>query len=339
MRTWRLADHGTMAVPRTRRAVLAPASLVPLPATPPPSWPGEAVRIDGAVTYVRRTPPVEPGLPPALYLHGLGGSATNWTDLAGLLAPFVAGAAIDLPGAGRSDPAPRYSLAAMAERVARFIEHDGRGPVHLLGNSLGGTVAVQLAATRPELVRTLTLIAPAMPFLNPRRSVQSRLVPLLAIPRAERVARRLLHRMTPEELARRVVRACFADPDRIPPQRFAEAVADIERRYTVDHYVPAYVATMRGLVTGFLRAYLPGRTSLWRLAATIRVPTLVIGGQADRLVDVRVPARTAWTIPDSRLLMLQGVGHVPQMEVPQLVARAVVGLLREVKATPTAVAD
>ena len=91
----------------------------------------------------------------------------------------------------------------------------------------------------------------------------------------------------------------------------------------------AYVRTLRGLVGSFLRAYLPGSGSLWRIAARIQAPTLVIGGALDRLVDVRVAPQVARTVPDSRLLMLNGVGHVAQMEVPEIVARAVVAMLNE----------
>jgi pimeloyl-ACP methyl ester carboxylesterase len=70
--------------------------------------------------------------------------------------------------------------------------------------------------------------------------------------------------------------------------------------------------------------------SQWRLAARITAPTLVIGGLKDELVDPRVPTQVARAIPDSRLLVLPGVGHVAQMEVPRLVARAVVGLLADI---------
>jgi pimeloyl-ACP methyl ester carboxylesterase len=320
-----------VAVPadRTRAAVLAPDGALPRLPGPVPRWPGRAVRLDGAVTFVRDTPPTTAGAEPALYLHGLGGSSTNWTDLAALLAGRLDAAAIDLPGAGRSDPADRYTIVALAGRVIRWIEHAGRGPVHLLGNSLGGTVAVVVAAGRPDLVSTLTLISPALPFLNPRRSLQSRMVPLLAVPRAEWLARRMLASIPPEQLASRVIEACFADPGRVDGQRLAEAIEDIQLRYTLDHYLSAYVRTMRGLVGSFLRAYLPGDQSLWRLAAGVRAPTLVIGGRQDRLVDVRVPRQAAQVIPDSRLLMLDRVGHVAQMEVPRLVARAVVALLEE----------
>jgi pimeloyl-ACP methyl ester carboxylesterase len=135
--------------------------------------------------------------------------------------------------------------------------------------------------------------------------------------------------MPPEELAHRVIQACFADPGRVAEHRLAEAIEEIRRRYTIEHYLPAYLRTMRGLVGSFLRAYLPGGGSLWRTAAAVRAPTLVIGGRQDRLVDVRVAPQAAWVIPDSRLLMLDGVGHVAHMEVPRLVARAVVAVLDE----------
>jgi pimeloyl-ACP methyl ester carboxylesterase len=70
--------------------------------------------------------------------------------------------------------------------------------------------------------------------------------------------------------------------------------------------------------------------SQWRLAARITAPTLIVGGLTDKIVDPRVPAQVARAIPDSRLLILPGVGHVAQMEVPRLVARAVVGMLDEI---------
>lgn len=297
-----------------------------------PPWPGRSVLLDGALTYVRDTPATAAGAQPALFIHGLGGSSQNWTDLAGLLSHRLAGQAIDLPGFGRSDPGRSYSVSAFADRVIRWIEYADRGPVHLFGNSLGGAVSVRVAAARPDLVRTLTLISPALPFLDPRRSVQGRLLPLLALPRADRLAARRLAQIEPDELTRMVLEACFADCDRLAPQRLAEAVEEAKLRYAVPHYADAYVRTLRGLVGSFLRAYLPGSNSLWRVARRVAAPTLVIGGTLDRLVDVRVSPRAAQMIPDSRLLVLDGVGHVAQMEVPRPVARAVVGMLDEVVA-------
>jgi len=317
-----------------RRAVLADDDELPADGPPVPPWPGHAVEINGRSIFVRATP--SPDGEPALYVHGLGGSSQNWTDLAGLLAPRLDGLALDLPGFGHSDPAPKYAQGALADCVIQLLEKTDRGPVHLIGNSLGGAVSVRVAAMRPDLIRTLTLVSPAMPFLDPRRSLQGRVVPFLALPRVDRLAARRMAAISPEELATQVLRACFADPDGIPPQRLAEAVEEARRRSEVDHFATAYTGAMRGLVLSFLRAQLPGPGSLWAMARRITAPTLVVAGLRDRLVDVRVAPRVARTIPDTRLLLLPDVGHVAQMEVPRVVARAVLGLLSPATSSPRA---
>jgi pimeloyl-ACP methyl ester carboxylesterase len=317
-----------------KRAALVHEESLPVLDRVIPQWPGESVSVDGTATFVRRTPATAPGAEPALYVHGLGGSSLNWTDLSYLLAGRLDGEAIDLPGFGYSDPARAYGITAMADRVVRWIEHSDRGPVHLFGNSFGGAVTVRVAALRPDLVRTLTLISPAMPFMDPRRSLQGRLVPLVFIPRAGALARRRLATITPEELATQVMAACYADPDLLSPQRLAEAIEEVRRRYDVPWYLDAYMRTLRGLVVSFFRAYLPGANSLWRQAARIAAPTLVITGRQDRLVDIRVAPAVAKVVPDSRLLMLDGVGHVAQMERPRVVARAVAAMLEEVDGRP-----
>jgi len=308
----------------------ADSALLPDGEIPPP-WPPRQVEIDGAMLHLRDTPPTTATAEPAVYVHGLGGSSQNFTDLAGLLADRFDGQAVDLPGFGYSDPSRRYSIPAFADRVIKLLEHENRGPVHLVGNSLGGSISVRVAALRPDLIRTLTLISPAMPFLDPRRTAQGPMLPILALPRADRLFAWGMARMTVEEMAEQVLAACFGDTTRVHAQRRAEAIEEIRLRYTVAHYPKAYLGTLRGLVSSFVRAYLPGEASQWRLAARITVPTLVVGGLSDKLVDPRVPAQVAKIIPDSRLLILPGVGHVPQMEVPRLVARGIVGMLDEIR--------
>jgi pimeloyl-ACP methyl ester carboxylesterase len=314
-----------------KRARLAPESAVVPPEELPPPWPGHYVLLDGTRTFVRVTPARRPDAEPALYVHGLGGSATNWTDLAYHLADRFDGEAIDLPGFGHSEPGRRYTVPALADRVIRWIEHSGRGPVHLVGNSMGGAVSVRIAGTRPDLVRSLTLVSPAMPFLDPRRSAQGRFAPLVMLPQAHRLAAWRLAAIPPDEMARMVLAACVGDPDSLHPQRVAEARAEVELRYTVPWYADAYVRSLRGMVLSFLRAYLPGAGSLWRTAARITAPTLVVAGNRDQIVDVRVAPQVARVIPDSRLLTIGGVGHVAQMERPALVARAVLGMLDELR--------
>jgi pimeloyl-ACP methyl ester carboxylesterase len=295
----------------------------------PDPWPARRVTVGGKMLHVRDTPATGSGAEPAVYVHGLGGSSQNFTDLAGLLAGRFDAQAIDLPGFGYSDPSPRYSIRALADILTAYLEHAGRGAVHLVGNSLGGSIAVRVASLRPDLVRTLTLISPAMPFLNPRRTAQGPLLPILALPRADRLFAWGMARLTVEQMADQVMLACFGDTTKVSAQRRAEAIEEIKLRYTVAHYPRAYMGTLRGLVSSFLRAYLPGEGSQWRLAAHIVAPALVIGGLDDKLVDPRVPAQVASVIPDSRLLILPRVGHVAQMEVPRLVARGIVGMLNE----------
>src|ERR1039458_820145 len=141
-------------------------------------WPGELVNTSVGEIFVR-TAPAEAGGEPALFVHGLGGSSRNWTDLMDLLrqpswggvtGPELACEAVDLPGFGYSPPAAdgNYSIGAHVSAVIALIEQRKNWPVHLVGNSLGGAVSTRVAARRPDLVRTLTLISPALPDLRPR---------------------------------------------------------------------------------------------------------------------------------------------------------------------------
>lgn len=141
-----------------------------------------SVSLPGIGLNVRCRPGDRAGLPPALYVHGLGGSSQNWSALMPLLSDVVDGEAVDLPGFGDSPPPDdgNYSVTGHARAVIRLLDAEERGPVHLFGNSLGGAVATRVAAVRPDLVRTLTLISPALPEWR----VQRPAVPtgLLAVP-------------------------------------------------------------------------------------------------------------------------------------------------------------
>jgi pimeloyl-ACP methyl ester carboxylesterase len=285
-----------------------------------PVWPGEFAPAGATTVHVRRALATTPDAVPAVLVHGLGGSATNWTDLMGLLQDRLDSAAPDLPGFGWSPPPPHddYSLLAHTKVVTEFIEADGRAPVHLFGNSLGGTVATLVAARRPDLVRTLTLVSPALPVLRPRASNAH--LPALAAPWiGQRLARRL-GRFPVEARVRATLALCFADPSRVAPERFAEAIAEADRRAHLDHESDAMLLSLRNLIA----AYLWRRPlSLWDEAAKVRAPTLLVYGMRDKLVDPRTSARAARTFPDTRLLLLPDSGHVAQMEHSDEVARAV----------------
>lgn len=314
-----------------KRARLAEAGGVRNPTRPHPPFPGMEHQLSRRRLFIRHTAPTAPGAEHAVFVHGLGGSAQNWTDLADALSDRLAIDAIDLPGFGHSAPAPRVTVPLLAQDVAAWIIESGRAPVHLAGHSLGGAVAVYLAATRPNLVRTLTLVSPAMPFANPRRSHQARYVPMLAVPNMAWFADRAMRSRTPEQVVDDIILGTWADPAMIHPQRRREALAEARRRLATPWNSRAYIQTYRGLMASFFQAFVPGTHSLWRLARDIACPTLVVWGKQDKVIDVRQAPPTALAIPDSRLLILDRTGHVAMMERPQAVARAMAAMFDEMR--------
>jgi pimeloyl-ACP methyl ester carboxylesterase len=322
-----------------RPAVLS-AEPLPRPATLPPPWPGTDVPVRGGHVFVRHTPWTGPvdgdadGAPRerAVYVHGLGGASTNWTDLAGLLAVRFEGWALDLPGFGRSQPPPRarYSVRGHAAAVIDVLEHaraqpgDAEGrPVHLLGNSLGGLVSVLVAARRPDLVASLTLISPAMPVYRVPPAFSRALV-LLLLPGIPTLAERRMARIAPEQHVRAMVRMCFGNPSRVPRARLEQAVEEMRERSGQPWADRALTRSMRALIASYLRT---GRANAWRLARSLRMPTLVLWGDRDKLVDPALAPRLAAAIPDAALQILEGVGHVAMLEAPEPTARAVLGLV------------
>jgi pimeloyl-ACP methyl ester carboxylesterase len=331
----------TPIAPESRPARLSTVALPGTDALPPP-WPGEQVAVRGGAVFVRRTPWAGPvdgprdGAPRerALYVHGLGGASTNWTDLAALLAVRFDGWALDLPGFGRSQPRARTSysvrghVAAVVDVLERIVAEPGEAagrPVHLLGNSLGGLVSVLVAAGRPDLVATLTLVSPAMPVYRVPGAF-SRTLLLLLLPGIPALAERRLSGVTPEQQVRGMVQMCFGDPRRVPRVRLEQALEEMRERAGQPWATRALTRSMRGLLTSYLRV---GPRNAWRLARSLRPPTLVVWGDRDRLVDPALAPRLADAVPDARLLVLEGVGHVAMLEAPEPTARAVLALAED----------
>ena len=318
----------------TEVAGTAPSS--PAGAGPVLPWPGELVRLDVGDVFVRRGP-VEPGSEPALFVHGLGGSALNWTDLMGLLGkpaaangaepavPPFAGEALDLPGFGFSPPPKNgdYSLDARVQAVISLLDSRSYGPVHLIGNSLGGAISTRVAARRPDLVRTLTLISPALPDLRPR-PLPMRLA-VVAMPGLGRWLLTRLQTIPPEQRADTSIAELFVDPGRQLPERRAQAIAEVIRRDTLGYAVDALHGSARSLLTEYTR---PGPGSLWADAARVTAPTLLIHGSHDRLVNPGMSGRAARTFPNCRIVVLPRVGHVAMMERPDVTAAEIREFLR-----------
>ncbi|MEV7238127.1 alpha/beta hydrolase [Streptomyces sp. NPDC051020] len=285
-----------------------------------------SVALPGLTLNVRARPPERTGLPPALYVHGLGGSSQNWSALMPLLQDVVDGEAVDLPGFGDSPPPDdgNYSVTGHARAVIRLLDAGERGPVHLFGNSLGGAVATRVAAVRPDLVRTLTLISPALPEIR----VQWPAVPtgLLAVPGVASLFSRMTKDMTAEQRTRGVMALCYGDPARVSEAGFLEAVAEMERRLELPYFWDAMARSARGIVDAYT---LGGQHGLWRQAERVLAPTQLVYGGRDQLVSYRMARRASAAFRDSRLLTLPDAGHVAMMEYPEAVAQAFRELLDE----------
>ena len=287
---------------------------------PVPHWPGRMVSLPGgAQVYVVETDPAgEGGGEPVLSVHGMSGAATNWTDFMAELAPDYDCKALDLPGSGFSPP-PRsrggYSITALAGTVARLIETLDAGPVHLVGNSMGGAVSIRVAAARPDLVRTLTLISPVLPDRHFRRELLE--FPLAALPMLGARMMRRIQRLPPENRVAGAMAMCFYDPGAVHPERFALEVAELRRRDGLAYEPVTLSRAARTLVAETLR---PRRYSLWQAAGQIQAPVLVMFGSHDKLVSPRLAAPAARAFRDATVVVLPRTGHVAQMERPALVA-------------------
>ncbi|WP_030236357.1 alpha/beta fold hydrolase [Streptomyces sp. NRRL S-350] len=279
------------------------------------------VEVPGAVLAVHRPAPGGAAGEPGLFVHGLGGSAANWTALMERLGGLVDGEAVDLPGFGRSHPPADGDLTVSGHvrAVIGYLEASGRGPVHLFGNSLGGAVAVRLAALRPDLVRSLTLVSPALPELPPQRSAWP--TGLLAVPGVPALLRRLSANGRDAEAATEdLLRLVYGDPDALTPAARAEAVAEYRRRLEVPHAMRALTGSARGIVSAYTQR---GEQALWRQAGQVAAPVLLVYGLRDKLVAYRSARRACAAFADARLLVLPESGHVAMMEHPDAVARAV----------------
>jgi pimeloyl-ACP methyl ester carboxylesterase len=323
VKSMRRSPSRVAPVARLSDAQLAPLDDVAM-------WPGRTVDVGAQRIFVRSTPSTRADAQPALFVHGLGGASINWTDFAALLRDELDIEAIDLPGFGRSGPARNgdYSLPAQTRLVIAFIEQSGRGPVHLVGNSMGGAISIAVAAQRPDLVRTLTLISPAVPDLKVRAPALRTdwRMGLLVLPVVGMMAMRKIGSVPVEARVKGTIQICFADPSRLSPARWDDMIAESRVRAEKPWVEIATLRATRGVVRS---QFLKNRAG-WAAMRAITVPTLVLWGKEDRLVPSDLAPFVAAAIPNSRLLVLNRVGHVAMIEDPLTSARAELALLEDV---------
>jgi len=244
------------------------------------------------VRYVRR------GRGPVLILlHGLASSIYTWADVIPALARDHDVVAVDLPGFGGSDIPADLSSSVYPGTVVGLMDRLGISRATLVGNSLGGAVAIVLAARHPERVRRLILIDSAGYNLDPSRRPM-----LLRFVGSAPVAAALDALPVRRWLVRTALRQVFHDAARVTPERVEEYLAPLAR--------PGTTEALRSLLAPQSGFGLPG------LEREVRVPTLIIWGRNDRWIPVADADRFAAAIPGARKVVLEECGHVAQEERP-----------------------
>ena len=238
--------------------------------------------------------------PAVVFLHGLGASKISWLPSLPPLAERYRLIVPDLPGHGESDkPRTDYTPRYYARIVRRLLESVGAESVVIVGNSMGGRIALEVAVRSPDRVAGLALLGPAVPGFRVRYVLGfSRVIPteLGAIPFPMR-----------ERWMGLVLRRLFANPEAISEEARLAAADEFIRIYATPAARMAFFDSMRHIVMEQPKPF-------WDRVNRIRVPALVIWGEQDRLVPVRHAAKLSDALRQSELVVMPNVGHVPQFE-------------------------
>lgn len=253
---------------------------------------------------------------PIVLVHGLGGSHLNWLPVAPTLAAHGRVYALDLGGHGRTFGAVRNARIGANQRlISRFIETVAGEPAVLFGNSMGGYLSLAVAAGSPEKVRSLVLVDAALPL--PRGAkVDARVLALFTaytLPFVGPTIARIRARHGPEKMVRDTLALCCVDPSLVPRDVFDAHVALSRERITRGAGSGReFLTAQRSLMNRLLR-----RRRFYRMVANVRANTLIVQGDRDRLVRLDSARALAAARPDWRLAIIEGVGHVPQLETPR----------------------
>jgi pimeloyl-ACP methyl ester carboxylesterase len=248
--------------------------------------------------------------PPLLLVHGLGGSATNWTELAPLLARERRIIVPDLPGHGGSEPLPAVgSLGAFADRVVTVAEREDALPAPAVGHSLGGLVVLHAALRHPAAVAKLVLAASA--GLSTGTRFQRSLVSLSMLMRPGRLVARRQDWVVRSATVRRAIFGAYYVAD---PLRLTEAAV---RGFLAGHLLHTDIASAwRALRTDDPRERLE----------TIRCPALVLWGS----LDAQLPLDDAFEYTRrlrARLRVIPECGHLLIGERPDACADAILSFV------------
>lgn len=275
--------------------------------------PSKWVDLDGPVHYVDYGGP-EDG-PLLVCVHGLGGSVVNWAAVGPDLARTCRVIALDLAGFGRTLSGGRpTTVHANQELLHRFLTEVVEPPAVLVGNSMGGLISVLQANAHPDTVAGMVLVDPALP-VGVRARPHPLVTALFAAYAVPAVGRTLMSRRrstrSAEDQAMDVLRLCCADASRVPAEVVAAHLELARERRDQADVDAELVIAARSLLWVLAR-----RRRHAEMLRAIRVPVLLLHGDRDRLVPVAAARAVAAANPLWRFEVAGGVGHVPQLEVP-----------------------
>lgn len=235
---------------------------------------------------------------PLLLVHGFGGDKDNFTRLAGALTRHYRVIVPDLPGFGEAtrDAALRYAVGDQVQRLHAFVSALGLPPLHLGGNSMGGFIAAEYAATHPQQVKSLWL-------LDPAGTAAAHGSPMLRHYLATGDTPLLLRR--PEDIGV-LLQAIAVKAPLLPPS----VKTVLAQRAIAD----------RALHARILQQLVHESPTLEERLPAIAAPTLVVWGSEDRILHPDGAAALQARLPRCRVVLMRGIGHVPMMEAPAATA-------------------
>jgi pimeloyl-ACP methyl ester carboxylesterase len=255
--------------------------------------------------------------PVIVLVHGLGASHLNWLRVGPALALRARVVALDLPGFGRSGRSPSgTSLDVMGKALARFLDAMSTEPVHLMGNSMGGTLSILEGYARPERIASTLLVCPGLPVPLGARTDPGFLAMLLlaSAPWGHVLLRRNSAKMSPERQVKKLLlNLCCVDGSRVPRDVVDAHVALLAERASTPWIEQTFAQASRSQ----LGQVMFGKR-LRRALRSPGPPTLIVHGQQDRLVDVRASRAVVAANPRIELIELPDLGHMPQLEAPDV---------------------
>jgi pimeloyl-ACP methyl ester carboxylesterase len=241
-----------------------------------------------------------------LLIHGLGATKASFYDTAATLSrDGYRVHALDLPGFGSSSkPATGpYTARWFADTVLAVMDKLGIGRAHIVGNSMGGRVALEVAMREPERVGALALLCPAVAFV--KRGYH----PIVRLARPELAF--LPHRFGRARVTSTLT-GLFHDPDAIDPYVRDVVVDEFQRTYGSGGARVAFLSAARNI---YLDAPF-GKHGFYPRLADLERPAMFVWGSHDKLIPPGFKRHVAEWLPRAEQIVLEGCGHVPQVERP-----------------------